>query len=129
MDPVTRGDVESPLRWTSKSTRKLAAKLATQGYPVSRQKVGQLLYVSGHSLQATQKTLKGRTQPNRNDHFEFINDRVDAFHGRGADLLFEIVSRRYGHCPSLITTNLPLKRWGTMFPNASCAVALIDRLT
>ena len=59
VDPVTRGDPESPLRWTSKSTRKLAAELTTQGYSVSPQKVGQLLYASGYSLQATQKTLEG----------------------------------------------------------------------
>ena len=46
-----------------------------------------------------------------------------------ADLLFQIVSRRYEHRAILITTNLPFKRWDTIFPNASCAVALIDRLT
>jgi DDE family transposase len=87
VDPVTRGDPESPLRWTSKSTRKLAAELSTQGFSVSPQKVGQLLYASGYSLQATQKTLEGSTHPDRNDQFEFINDRVDAFHGRGAPVI------------------------------------------
>lgn len=46
-----------------------------------------------------------------------------------AHLLFQIVSRRYEHRPLLITTNLPFKQWDTIFPNASCAVALIDRLT
>ena len=87
VDPVTRGDPESPLRWTSKSTRKLAAELATQGYSVSPQKVGQLLYASGYSLQATQKTLEGTAHPDRNAQFEFINDRVDAFHGCGAPVI------------------------------------------
>jgi hypothetical protein len=87
VDPVTRGDPESPLRWTSKSTRKLAAELSTQGFSVSPQKVGQLLYASGYSLQATQKTLEGSAHPDRNDQFEFINDRVDAFHGRGAPVI------------------------------------------
>jgi hypothetical protein len=87
VDPVTRGDPESPLRWTSKSTRKLAAELSTQGFAVSPQKVGQLLYASGYSLQATQKTLEGSAHPDRNDQFEFINDRVDAFHGRGAPVI------------------------------------------
>ena len=48
---------------------------------------------------------------------------------RAADLLFQIVSRRYEHRAILITTNLPFKRWDTIFPNASCAVAVIDRLT
>ena len=48
---------------------------------------------------------------------------------RAADLIFQLVSRRYEHRSMLITTNLPFKRWDTVFPNASCAVALIDRLT
>jgi hypothetical protein len=87
VDPVTRGDPESPLRWTSKSTRKLAAELSTQGFSVSPQKVGQLLYASGYSLQATQKTIEGSTHPDRNDQFEFINDRVDTFHGCGAPVI------------------------------------------
>jgi hypothetical protein len=87
VDPVTRGDPESPLRWTSKSTRKLAAELSTQGFSVSPQKVGQLLSASGYSLQATQKTLEGSAHPDRNEPFEFINDRVDAFHGRGAPVI------------------------------------------
>jgi hypothetical protein len=87
VDPVTRGDPESPLRWTSKSTRKLAAELSTQGFAVSPQKVGQLLSASGYSLQATQKTLEGSSHPDRNEQFEFINDRVDAFHGRGAPVI------------------------------------------
>jgi DDE family transposase len=87
VDPVTRGDPESPLRWTSKSTRKLAADLSTQGFAVSPQQVGPLLYASGDSLQATQKTLEGSSHPDRNDQFEFINDRVDAFHGRGAPVI------------------------------------------
>lgn len=87
VDPVTRGDPESPLRWTSKSTRRLAAELATQGYAVSPQKVGQLLAASGYSLQATQKTLEGTSHPDRNAQFEFLNDRVDAFQGRGAPVI------------------------------------------
>ncbi len=52
-----------------------------------------------------------------------------AYDARAADLLFQLVSRRYEHRSLLITTNLPFKRWDTVFPNASCAVALIDRLT
>lgn len=52
-----------------------------------------------------------------------------AYDAHAADLLFQIVSRRYEHRPLLITTNLPFKQWDTIFPNASCAVALIDRLT
>ena len=87
VEPVTRGDPESPLRWTSKSTRRLAEELGTQGYPVSPQKVGQLLHASGYSLQATQKMLEGTAHPDRNDQFEYLNDRVDAFQARGAPVI------------------------------------------
>jgi len=87
VDPVTRGDPESPLRWTSKSTRKLAEELAHQGYQVSPQKVGQLLHASGYSLQATHKTLEGSSHPDRNEQFEIINARVDKFQGRGAPVI------------------------------------------
>jgi transposase len=81
VDPVTRGDPESPLRWTSKSTRRLAAELGEQGFQLSPQKVGQLLHASGYSLQSTKKTLEGTSHPDRNEQFEFINERVDGFHG------------------------------------------------
>jgi hypothetical protein len=87
VDPVTRGDPESPLRWTSKSTRTLAAELTAQGYAVSPQKVGQLLNASGYSLQATQKTIEGTDHPDRDAQFAFINDQVDAFQGRGAPVI------------------------------------------
>ena len=87
VDPVTRGDPESPLRWTSKSTRKLADELGAQGYVLSPQKVGQLLHARGYSLQATQKTIEGTAHPDRNEQFEYINDRVDVFHARGAPVI------------------------------------------
>jgi Rhodopirellula transposase DDE domain len=87
VDPVTRGDPESPLRWTSKSTRKLAAELTAQGYPVSPQKVGQLLNANGYSLQATQKTIEGTDHPDRDAQFAFINDQADAFQGCGAPVI------------------------------------------
>ena len=87
VDPVTRGDPESPLRWTSKSTRKLAQELLVQGHRVSPQKVGQLLYAAGYSLQATHKTTEGSSHPDRNAQFEFINERVEAHHSRGAPVI------------------------------------------
>ena len=64
------------------------------------------------------------------DHSTFV-DEVGylGYDARAADLIFQLVSRRYEHRSLLITTNLPFKRWDTVFPNASCAVALIDRLT
>ncbi|MGH7438846.1 MAG: ISAzo13 family transposase [Polyangiaceae bacterium] len=87
VDPVTRGDPGSPLRWTSKSTRKLAEELLAQGHRVSPQKVGQLLHAAGYSLQATHKTLEGSAHPDRNAQFEFINARVEAHHSRGAPVI------------------------------------------
>ncbi len=87
VDPVTRGDPESPLRWTSKSTRKLADELRAGGYTISPQKVGQLLHEQGYSLQATHKTLEGSSHPDRNAQFELINARVDDYHARGAPVI------------------------------------------
>jgi hypothetical protein len=87
VDPVTRGDPESPLRWTSKSTRKLADELLAQGLRVSPQKVGQLLYAAGYSLQATHKTTEGTAHPDRNAQFEFINERVEDHQSRGAPVI------------------------------------------
>jgi len=52
-----------------------------------------------------------------------------AYDAHAADLLFQVVSRRYEQKSIVITTNLPFKQWDTVFPNAACAVALIDRLT
>ena len=64
VDPVTRGDPESPLRWTSKSTRKLATELTAQGYAVSPQKVGQLLAASGATAcRRRRRRSKGRIIP------------------------------------------------------------------
>jgi hypothetical protein len=87
VDPVTRGDPMSPLRWTSKSTRKLAEEMAACGYEMSPQKVGQLLRASGYSLQGTNKTTEGAAHPDRNGQFEFINERVDAWHSRGGPVI------------------------------------------
>jgi transposase len=87
VDPVTRGDPESPLRWTSKSTRKLAQELRSQGYKISPQKVGELLRELGYSLQATHKTTEGKQHPDRNAQFEFINERVDEFQASGTPVI------------------------------------------
>ena len=87
VDPVTRGDPESPLRWTSKSTRKLADELTAQGRPVSPQKVGQLLHSLGYTLQSTQKTTEGADHPERDAQFEFINNRVEQLQERGAPVI------------------------------------------
>ncbi len=83
VDPVTRGDPESPLRWTSKSTRKLAAELKRQGHSLSHQKVSELLHELGYSLQANQKTREGSSHPDRDAQFQQINDMTVAFQAEG----------------------------------------------
>lgn len=83
VEPVARGDPMSPLRWTCKSTRTLAAELKRQGFQVSHTKVAELLKQSGYSLQANRKTREGKQHPDRNAQFEHINRRVTACSRRG----------------------------------------------
>jgi len=76
VEPATRGDPESPLRWTCKSTRRLALELTAQGHPISRTRVADLLKQQGYSLQANRKTREGTRHPDRNAQFEHLNARV-----------------------------------------------------
>ena len=87
VDPVTRGDPESPLRWTSKSTEKLARELSAMGHRVSARTVGYLLHDLGYSLQANKKTLEGKQHPDRNAQFEHINTEAQAFLDRGQPVI------------------------------------------
>ena len=73
IEPGTRGDPESPLRWTTKSTRRLATELTAMGHAISHTVVGQLLHASGYSLQSTRKTLEGAQHPDRDAQFRYIN--------------------------------------------------------
>src|SRR5258708_16018190 len=79
IDPVTRGDPQSPLRWTCKSTRKLATELTAQGHRVGHSKVAELLAEAGYSLQGNRRTGEGRQHPDRNAKFETINRQAKAF--------------------------------------------------
>lgn len=83
IDPVTRGDPESPLRWTCKSVRKLADELRQQGHQVSPKTVSRLLQAKGYSLQANRKSQEGKQHPDRNAQFEYINRKVRDFQKRG----------------------------------------------
>lgn len=83
VDPVTRGDPESPLRWTSKSTRHLTKELNKQGYEISHNLTSILLHELGYSLQGNRKTLEGTTHPDRNAQFEHINKTVKSRLKRG----------------------------------------------
>jgi transposase len=83
VEPVTRGDPESPLRWTCKSLRKLAAELKALGHRVSHETVGVLLHEMGYSLQSNRKTKEGSSHPDRNAQFEHINRKVAAQISKG----------------------------------------------
>jgi transposase len=76
VEPTTRGDPESPLRWTCKSVRRLAEELKAQGHQTSHRVVAELLHDLGYSLQANQKTLEGSEHPDRNAQFEYLNRAV-----------------------------------------------------
>ena len=76
IEPVTRGDPESPLRWICKSTRNLAAQLTRQKHPVSHEKVAQLLRDQNYSLQSNRKTEEGADHPDRDAQFRHINAEV-----------------------------------------------------
>jgi len=83
IQPTTRGDPESPLRWTCKSTEKLADELTRQNHPVRARTVARLLREVGYSLQGNRKTREGSSHPDRNAQFEFINASVQRFIKRG----------------------------------------------
>jgi hypothetical protein len=87
VDPMTRGDPESPLRWTCKSTTQLAAALTRQGHALSPRSVGRLLNGAGYSLQSNRKTLEGASHPDRNAQFEHISRTVRAFQSRGQPVI------------------------------------------
>ena len=81
--PEARGDPMSPLRWTCKSTRTLAAELSQQGFEISGNTVGRLLRSSSYSLQANRKTVEGKQHPDRDAQFKHINRRVRTFQRSG----------------------------------------------
>lgn len=87
VEPTTRGDPESPLRWTCKSTRALASELARQGFRVSHEKVANLLVEHGYSLQSNRKVLEGGDHPDRNDQFWKINEDAAVFQAAGEPVI------------------------------------------
>lgn len=83
VDLVTRGDPQSPLRWTSKSTRKLAEELQARGHQIEDRTVASLLGELGYSLQALRKTREGAAHPDRDAQFVYINEQTQAFQAQG----------------------------------------------
>jgi hypothetical protein len=87
VEPVTRGDPESALRWTCKSTHVLAAELTEQGIPVGNQTVARVLQDNNYSLQGTKKTVEGKQHPDRNAQFEHINAKAQECMKRGVPFI------------------------------------------
>jgi transposase len=83
IDPIVRGDPESPLRWTTKSTEKLAAALRELGHKVSSSTVWRMLRAKGYRLQSTKKTLERRHHDDRDAQFIYIAGAVKDFHAAG----------------------------------------------
>lgn len=87
VEPDERGDPMSPLRWTTKSLRNLAAELTRRGHPISPGSVGKLLRASGFSLQGTAKTLEGTQHPDRDAQFRYINEQVKGVQAAGEPVI------------------------------------------
>jgi hypothetical protein len=79
IEPEAKGDPQSPLRWTNKGLRKISSQLKKQGYNVCHVTIGNLLEKSGYSLQLNRKEKEGKSVPDRNAQFQFINDQAKAF--------------------------------------------------
>ena len=87
VEPDQRGDPESPLRWTVKSTRNLAAELTRQGHRVGSDTVAALLKAEGFSLQGTSRTTEGARHPDRDAQFGYINAQVKEYTGAGQPVI------------------------------------------
>jgi transposase len=87
LESTTRGDPESPLRWTCRSVRNLEAELKNKGHAVSHQVVADLLHELEYSLQANRKTNEGANHPDRNAQFEYVNNKVKQYLGGKAPVI------------------------------------------
>jgi hypothetical protein len=87
VDPITRGDPESPLRWTCKSTTKLTKELQAQGHQVSQRTVWTLLEHLGYSMQSNRQTREGTAHPDRDAQFLFIAQKVQQFQEAGCPVI------------------------------------------
>jgi len=87
ISPYTRGDPESPLRWTCKSVRKLAAELNRKGHQISHSSVASLLRGMNYSLQANRKTTEGKQHPDRDAQFNYINQTAQQQQRRGQPVI------------------------------------------
>ena len=122
IEPETRGDPESPLRWTCKSTRKLAAQLSREKHPASHTKVAQLLHEMGYSLQSNRKMEEGKDHPDRDAQFRHINLQVKRTLAKGAPVVSvdtkkkELVGNYANKGEQWLPGKSPIKVQGHDFP-------------
>jgi len=125
IEPDTRGDPESPLRWTCKSTRSLAAQLTRERHPVSHMKVAQLLHEMGYSLQGNRKTEEGDDHPDRDAQFKHINGKVARALANGSPVISvdtkkkELVGNYENGGAQWLPKKQPTKVQGHDFPHPS----------
>jgi DDE family transposase len=125
MEPAARGELEAPLRWTSKSTRKLSTELDRQGFSISPQKVAQLLHAGGYRLQGVDRSIEGASHALRGQQLELINERVKAFHARGAPVI--AVETRHQLAPAIDPDGIAER--GARVPAAAPGARALDKLT
>ncbi len=97
VEPESRGDPMSPLRWTLKSTRVLAAELTRLGHEVGANLVGDLLHYLGYSLQANAKVTEGRQHPDRDGQFRYINDQAKEYLQAGQPVISVDAKKKVRH--------------------------------
>ena len=123
IEPETRGDPESPLRWTCKSTRTLAAQLTRHKHPISPMKVAQLLHEQGYSLQGNRKTEEGGDHPDRDAQFRHINTQVRRALAKGTPVISvdtkkkELVGNYENKGRQWLSAKKPIKVQGHDFPH------------
>jgi len=123
VEAETRGDPESPLRWTCKSTRTLAAQLTRHKHPISHMKVAQLLHEQGYSLQSNRKTEEGGDHPDRDAQFRHINTQVKRALAKGTPVISvdtkkkELVGNYENGDQQWLPAKKPVKVQGHDFPH------------
>jgi len=123
IEPEMRGDPESPLRWTCKSTRTLATQLTRHKHPISHMKVAQLLHGEGYSLQSNRKTEEGSDHPDRDAQFRHINTQVKRALAKGTPVISvdtkkkELVGNYDNEGQQWLPAKKPVKVQGHDFPH------------
>jgi hypothetical protein len=125
VEPLARGDPESPLRWTCKSVRALARELDARRHPVSHEKVAQMLRQMNYSLQGNRKTEEGSGHPDRDAQFRYINEQVAGALSRGEPVISvdtkkkELIGNYENQGRQWLPAKSPQKVQGHDFPDPS----------